>query len=360
MIDYRLFGVKPSNIISGYCYSVFRLEPYSTCTYNCIYCYARWYRAPPSIPSEKILRYWERIASKLAETPAPKPYFRLATLVEPFQEKLEINHKYSYRMLETAYNYRIPIVINTKSTLIAKDPWLKLVNEMASEKLVLVQISLSLYNGEASKILEPNAPPPEKRIELIDLLKDHDIPVVLRLQPLIPGLEEEHLTLLENIVDRVDGVIIESIRLTSEELEFISSLLEGKLSVKLRNIEWVKYTVEAENLYTPSRKWKREVYDMLREIVAKRNIPLTTCKDYPLILTRDCCLFWVTGNREYGVRETIREKIYRVDKPGVKIIEEYDPYPNPVRKILRLHNNKLLKIISNPELLNWIKPLTNT
>ncbi|MEM3194223.1 MAG: radical SAM protein, partial [Candidatus Bathyarchaeia archaeon] len=39
------FAINPSINVSPYCYSIFRIEPYSSCGHRCIYCFGRWYRS---------------------------------------------------------------------------------------------------------------------------------------------------------------------------------------------------------------------------------------------------------------------------------------------------------------------------
>ncbi|KSW12127.1 hypothetical protein CF15_05000 [Pyrodictium occultum] len=43
-MEWLEIGIKPSSYISSLCYSVFRLEPFTGCVFDCLYCYARWYR----------------------------------------------------------------------------------------------------------------------------------------------------------------------------------------------------------------------------------------------------------------------------------------------------------------------------
>ncbi|MET1160069.1 MAG: radical SAM protein [Thermoprotei archaeon] len=352
MIDYRIFGIKPSNIISSLCYSVFKLEPYSSCSYNCIYCYARWYRGEELVTTAKLLWLWSKIASKLAKIEAPKPYFRLSTLVEPFQE-LEEKHMVSYKLLETAYISNIPVVVNTKSTLLTKPPWIDLLVKMSEKKLVLVQYTVLTSNSEIAEKLESRAPPPDKRLQSIEKLIENNIPVVIRIQPLIPGLEEQHAQLLRELPSGVKGIITESLRASIEDLYAVSRILGLDLKEYTTKYDWRPYTTRAENLYRPGDNWVSRVTSEIMRLAKSRGLVYSSCKDTPLIMRSDCCLFWLTGNNGYGVRETIREKLYQVKTCGVRIISKqmYSDYPNPVRKILRLHNNKLEKILRDENLL---------
>jgi len=343
LIDYRVFGVKPSNVISSLCYSVFRLEPYSSCSYSCVYCYARWYRAPSSAPDPgALVKLWKRIANRLSRTQAPKPYFRLSTLSEPFQHA-EILAKLSLKLLNIAAEHNIPVVVNTKSKLVAEPPWLDTILKLSENKLVLVQVSATFK--DSAPFLEPRAPSFSERAEAADKLREHGVPVVLRLQPVSPDFEEEHLEVLRELAGSVKGVVVESLIATRADLEYLAGVASRVRGINPLSVEWVKYTSGARDLYTPSRSWKRAFIE--RVVKSAKGLPVTTCKDYPVVMVSDCCLFWLTGNREYGVRETIRERVLGVKPEHTNLITDYSPYPNPVRKILRLHANKLEKVVAS-------------
>jgi len=356
VIDYRLFGIKPSKIISSLCYSILRLEPYYGCTYNCIYCYANWYRSPkPLITPAKYLYYWEKIASQISQLEY-KPFFRLSTLSEPFQEALEKKYMMSYKILEIAYKYKIPIIINTKSTLLTENPWIEILERMAKGNKVLVQVSLNLTD-KYTYLMEPNAPPARKRLELIRILSEKNIPVVLRLQPLIPGFEEEHLRILnESLMYGVKGVIVEPLRATSELIHRISSIKGVEYEEYFSRYKWRKYSPEAKNLYVPGDDWWFELLRNIQGILVKysSNIPLSICKYKPLKTSSfDCCLFYLTGSK-YGLRITLRELLFSIkENENIHYYDENDYVllPSVIRKIFKIHHRKLIKTVSDKEFL---------
>ena len=55
--------INVSSIISPLCYSIMKIEPYTSCSFNCAYCYARWYReqGKPE-PKHDVLRDFLRVA----------------------------------------------------------------------------------------------------------------------------------------------------------------------------------------------------------------------------------------------------------------------------------------------------------
>lgn len=119
-------AINPSKIISTLCYSIFRLEPYTSCSFSCSYCYARWYREERLGVNRKVVGIFSKVARKLDRRIA----FRLATLSDPLQD-LEEKAKLSLKLMRIAEENEVPIVLNTKSDRISKNPWREQINRMA-------------------------------------------------------------------------------------------------------------------------------------------------------------------------------------------------------------------------------------
>ena len=111
---------------------------------------------------------------------------------DPYQP-LEAKHLYTRRLLELiSNNYVVEIV--TKSDLVARDV------DMLSRARSVVSITITTLDNTLAKRLEPGAPSPSRRIKAIERLSEAGIPVVLRYDPIIPGLndsEESVSTVLE-------------------------------------------------------------------------------------------------------------------------------------------------------------------
>lgn len=306
------------------------------------------------MPKQVYLKIWEKTIKELALRDLPKPYFRIATLTEPLQGKLEEKHKITFKFLETALRYDIPIILNTKSTLTIKEPWLTLLIRMNEKRRVLIQYSLFTLNDLTARKLEPYAPSPSERLRAIETLLDHDIPVVVRLQPLIPYIEDEILdTAKELSSTKIKGLIVESLRDTINNISRIANILSVDKDTFMSKFE--KYMATKGELYTPSNKWRIQLYKSLGTIARKNGKILSSCKEFlrpnkPI----DCCLFWTTGSR-YAVRPTLKE-LLSLTKPvnNVRLIypSEFSKYPYIIRRGLKLHHNKLMRIFVNEEYRN--------
>lgn len=368
--------INVSNIISPLCYSLIRLEPYTSCSFNCIYCYTQWYWDRSSRPSVRVraIKEFLSIAKKIY-TKSLKPIpARLSTLVDPYQP-VEEYKRASLRIMKIALKYSYPLIINTKSTLITKDPWRKILVKLTDENLALVQISITSLDDNIARKLEPLAPSSTHRLKVAKELSSEGIPVILRLSPYIPRVSIGNLD-YEDVAGffkdlGVKHVIVEGIRFTRPELDYILN------TVGVRDLELESYSLRVieggRPLYKPSRLALYGEYSMLSRELAKHNISFATCKEglFSLHTSSDCCGMYLLKN--YALRITLYE-FYKealknpidVDKigevmdklcsSGYLCSNNMDEYPKRIRKPFRNHEKKLLRILRSREHLTHVTP----
>ncbi len=320
-MEWPEYAIKPSSYVSGLCYSVLRLEPWTTCGLGCIYCYARWYRGPHNRPRLKPWwpRLWRRLA-RLASRLEPRPWFRMSTLSEPFQGAAP--HPVVLNALRVALQNGVPLVVNTRSDAVARPEVLHLLSSMAERGLVVVQLSLSVPGAE--QLLEPLAPPTWRRLEAVEALAAHEVPVVARLQPLIPGLEERQLEVAGEALSRgARGLVAESLRETREGLEMLYRLLGMKPPRG-----WERYETGTdpgrEGLLRPPAEWRAAVHHALRAIAARYGVAYASCKEGWLRALawpqwrpgRDCCHAATLLRHPIMLRPTLHEYAYLAERLG--------------------------------------------
>jgi DNA repair photolyase len=376
VVEWLEFGIKPSSFISSLCYSVFRLEPFTTCSYGCIYCYARWYRGPHGRPAVKwwVARLFEKLVSKLPGS-LPRPMFRLSTLSDPFQHLDGTVPGAVKALLRTAARYEVPLIVNTKGPL--RDPeLLPLLQSLADRGLVLVQVTVA-FTDETAQLLEPRAPPPSERLAAIELLAEHSVPVVARIQPLIPGLEHEHLWAAVEALERgALGLIGEPLRETREGLETVYRLL----GLDWRAHGWEEYQLGREEgrnpLLHPTPKWRWQMHNALEAVASKYGRPYAPCKDTLLTATRwyhpgrTCCLEWLALHEPPLLRPTLHEYAHlgmpktppeelceKLGWPYTCTPSQLQQYPKPIRKTLQTHMKKLWKLLNSPKLAQLLEKL---
>jgi DNA repair photolyase len=106
-------------------------------------------------------------------------------------QPIEANLKLTRQCLEVCAEYRNPVHVITKSTLVERD--VDLLQRLHEEAAVGVTVSVTFHNAEFARAIEPYAPTPARRVETIRRLTGAGIPVGVNVAPLIPGLSDRDL-----------------------------------------------------------------------------------------------------------------------------------------------------------------------
>ncbi|MCD6513439.1 MAG: radical SAM protein [Candidatus Odinarchaeota archaeon] len=360
--------IRASPVMSTLCNSIFRLEPYKNCMFQCRYCYAR-------APTEKdviVVRknypsLFKRLVSILRRTlNGMLPAFRLSTLSDPFQP-IEKKYKLSLEILKIAKKYEVPIILNTKGTLLVDEPWISLINELNKRGLIIVQITIVLLDDDEARIIEPLAPPPSERLSVAKALAEKGIPVIFRFQPLVPYVNTsvKYVEKFANIAKRIGikQVISEFLRYRydHEILPFTEILrLRGEKPNKLldSNIwEDIPETIQKRAKVDIRRAIFKEIHDILRT----HNINFSTCREgFFRYHTADSCC-----GVHYLSKVLWRKTIYELKSQQTSIKENIVLFDNSflasfkirrIREKLKEHFAMLSKVINNTQLLRQICP----
>lgn len=171
------------------------INPYKGCEHGCIYCYARPTHAyldlSPGLDFETKIFYKTKPVEMLRKAFYKRSYvcqpLALGTNTDPYQpaeKRLEITRK----LLETCLEFRNPVCIVTKGTLILRD--LDIFKQLSSKNLVSVAVSVTTLQGKLKTKLEPRTASAKARLRVIrELAKEH-IPVGVMVAPIIPILND--------------------------------------------------------------------------------------------------------------------------------------------------------------------------
>lgn len=171
---------------------------YQGCEHACVYCFARpchaWMDlAPQSDDRTKHIampRSAELLARQLsARGYVPEP-IALGTNTDPYQA-IERDRKIMRGVLEVLRDFRHPVSIVTKGTLIERD--LDILAELATMGLVQVGVSITTLDPDVSRKMEPGAPFPEERLATIRALAGAGVPVRVVVAPVVPLLTDPEL-----------------------------------------------------------------------------------------------------------------------------------------------------------------------
>ena len=171
------------------------INPYRGCEHGCIYCYARPGHAhlglSPGLDFETRIVARPGAAEALARELSARSYrpapVALGTVTDPYQP-LERERRLTRGLLEVLADFRHPVTIATKGTLVERDA--DLLGEMGRAGLARVGISLTTLDGALARRLEPRVPSPRRRLAAIARLAEAGCPVRVMVSPVIPGLTD--------------------------------------------------------------------------------------------------------------------------------------------------------------------------
>ena len=102
----------------------------------------------------------------------------------PLEEKLENTRK----CLEVIERYGFGVALLTKSDLILRDiDLLKKINEKSK---CVVQMTLTTFDEELCKLLEPNVCTTKRRVEVLKEMQNANIPTIVWLTPILPFIND--------------------------------------------------------------------------------------------------------------------------------------------------------------------------
>ena len=174
------------------------VNPYRGCEHGCIYCFARPGHAflglSPGQDFESRLIARPQAPKVLAAELRKRGYrpdvLAIGTYTDPYQP-IEGGHRIMRGLLEVLRDFRHPVSIVTKGTLIERD--IDILAEMAAEGLVRVGISVTTLDRHIARVMEPRVPPPARRLKVIERLAQAGVPVNVSASPMIPALTDHEL-----------------------------------------------------------------------------------------------------------------------------------------------------------------------
>ena len=193
---------------------------YRGCTHGCIYCdsRSRCYRFDHPFEDIEVKRNAPELLEKALRSKRRKAMIGTGSMSDPYmhcEEELRLTR----RCLEIIRQYGFGAAVQTKSDRILRD--IDLLDEINSSAKCVVQMTLTTYDDDLCRILEPNVCTTKRRIEVLEKLQERAIPTVVWLTPILPFINdtEENISSILNECARVGvkGVIDFGMGLTLRE-----------------------------------------------------------------------------------------------------------------------------------------------
>lgn len=162
---------------------------YRGCSHGCIYCDARsnCYQMNHDFEDIEVKVNAPQLLEKALRGKRKKCMIGTGAMSDPYLH-LEKELKLTRQCLELIDEYGFGLAIQTKSDMILRD--LDLLKSINKKTKCVVQMTLTTYDDELCKIVEPNVCVTSRRAEVLNILKEEGIPTVCWMTPILPFIND--------------------------------------------------------------------------------------------------------------------------------------------------------------------------
>jgi DNA repair photolyase len=176
----------------------YSMNPYAGCEHGCIYCYARnvheyWgYSAGLDFERKIIVK---KNAPQLLRKFLMHPKWQCIPIMlsgntDCYQPAEQI-YRLTRGLLEVCNEFNQPVGILTKNSWILKDK--DVLQEMAKKRLVSAMVSITSFNEDLRRTMEPRTTTAKQKLKVINELSSAGVRMGVMMGPMIPGLNEHEM-----------------------------------------------------------------------------------------------------------------------------------------------------------------------
>ncbi len=183
---------------------------YRGCTHGCIYCDSRstCYGFTHDFEDIEVKQNAPELLERALRSRRRKCMIGTGAMCDPYMH-CEETLKLTRRCLEIIDRYEYGVTVQTKSDRILRD--LELLERIHRKAKCVVQMTLTTYDEDLCRVLEPNVCTTRERAAALQVFRDHQIPTVVWLSPILPFINDTREN-IEGILDycietKVYGII---------------------------------------------------------------------------------------------------------------------------------------------------------
>lgn len=176
----------------------YSMNAYAGCEHGCIYCYARnvheYWGYSAGLDFERKIIVKVNAAKLLRKELMHRSWKCLPIMLsgntdcyQPAEQKYRLTRS----LLEVCNEFNQPVGILTKNAWIIRDR--DILQEMAKKNLVSAMVSVTTFNEDLRRVMEPRTTTAVQRLKVIEELSQAGIPMGVMLGPMIPGLNDHEM-----------------------------------------------------------------------------------------------------------------------------------------------------------------------
>ena len=169
---------------------------YRGCEHGCIYCdsRSRCYNMNHAFEDIEVKINAPELLEQALKHKRKRCMIGTGSMSDPYMP-LEKELKLTRKCLEIADKYNFGFTLITKSDLVLRD--LDLLKKINEKTKCVVQMTITTFDDELCRIIEPNVCVTSRRIEVLKILHENNIPTIVWMTPILPFINDNE----ENIMN---------------------------------------------------------------------------------------------------------------------------------------------------------------
>jgi len=254
------------------CPKKYSFSPYTGCSHGCIYCYITSY-IPNAFHARVKKDVIRRLGKEVRRKELKVSYISMANSSDPYTPE-EKKERVTRKALKIFQEMEIPVLIVTKSDLVARDI------DILSSMKASVSMSITYLNNEKMEKIESNAPSAEKRISAIQKLSENGIPCSVRLDPIIPEVNDKEIEkIVKEVAPYCSHIVSSTLKPRMDAINRLKKLIP--------DIKKMNFERRGNTYYLPLEK-RKELLKRVRDACRQYDISFATCREGFFLAKKTC------------------------------------------------------------------------
>lgn len=259
--------------------SHYGMNIYRGCTHGCIYCdsRSRCYQFTHPFEDIEVKQNAPELLEAALRSKRKKCMIGTGAMSDPYMH-CEESLRLTRRCMEIILKYGFGAAVQTKSDRILQD--IDLLDEINKRAKCVVQITLTTYDDDLCRIIEPNVCNTKRRIEVLEEMQKRGIPTVVWLTPILPFINDTE--------DNVRKILDECVRVG------VKGIMCFDMGLTLRDGDREYYYAALDKYFPGLKKKYIDMYGNAYELPspnAKKlmSMFMNICKENDILCTPKAC-----------------------------------------------------------------------
>lgn len=259
------------------------MNVYRGCTHGCIYCDSRslCYQFTHPFEDIEVKRNAPELLEKALRSKRKRFVIGTGSMSDPYmhcEEQLRLTRQ----CLEIIERYGFGAAVLTKSDRILRD--IDLLERINKKAKCVVQMTLTTYDDDLCRIVEPNVCTTRRRIQVLEAMRERGIPTVVWLSPILPFINDTE--------ENVRSILNECVRVG------VKGIVCFGMGLTLRDGDREHYYAALDRHFPGLKEKYMERYGSAYQLPSPNTARLTAllrqiCRENGILCDPEECFSWI-------------------------------------------------------------------